>query len=65
MTEMMELIGKNAKAFIINKFHILKIIGENTNTVRRKTKEDGNETSKKIHYLMLKLHWIGLTDCIQ
>lgn len=25
MTEMMELVGKNAKTVIINKFHMLKI----------------------------------------
>lgn len=48
MTEMMELVGKNAKTVIINKLHMLMKIGGNTNMVRRKTKyeEDGNETSR-------------------
>lgn len=36
MTEMIELVDKNAQTVIISKFHMLKMVGENTNMVRRK-----------------------------
>lgn len=43
----MELVGKNAKTVTINKFHMLKKVGEHTNMVRKtKYEEDGNETSR-------------------
>lgn len=38
MTEMMELVDRNANTAIINKLHMLKKVKENTNMMKRKTK---------------------------
>lgn len=63
----MELVGKNTKTAIINKFHMLEKVEENTNMTRRNTENVKNmqmkllEMKNTISDLKSALDWSNST----